>query len=415
VGPLLSARLVLDLQPCHGTLGLGRKVWARIPNDSALRADKENMMATGIAETETESRPEPQLPPEENPTGEISDHETPARETRPWKSNYWTEPKEQTSRLDEVVVYVVRVVIAAIALAAVSLAIGHLMDDSVTIRRSMRFQVVNEEGLSVPLAGSEVTIQSDSGSSTAISDREGVVHWEQLFDDSVEEVWATILGSDIDCTTYARIERAGPQTEVLITPGSTDTDCEQTGPTSALQAPPVVIKSSQGLQQGESFIEVALGGFASGGDFDIERDGIIVGRTSERTFVDAGPFEVGQVVRYRTRSVSAQPASEWSPTTEVVFSPPAALDVPTDLALLNNGLAPNGQPFVSLTWSVPEGVQAVEIERDGVLVSVDHDLAFRDTNEFVVGQSVSYRIRSKTGDQVSEWTLPLRVVVGEMT
>jgi len=87
--------------------------------------------------------------------------------------------------------------------------------------------------------------------------------------------------------------------------------------------------------------------------------------------------------------------------------------IPTNLRETNQGIDGSGRPFIALAWSKAPGIELVEIERNGVIVQVDDNLAYRDVPNpaVVTGQAVMYRIRAVSGDQRSAWSAPITAIV----
>jgi len=92
---------------------------------------------------------------------------------------------------------------------------------------------------------------------------------------------------------------------------------------------------------------------------------------------------------------------------------PGTVPAPTGLKETNQGIDASGRPFIGLGWSKSSGIPIIQVERDGVIVHADDNLAFRDVPTPAVnpGQVLIYRIRSMADDQVSRWSDPVTVVV----
>lgn len=110
-----------------------------------------------------------------------------------------------------------------------------------------------------------------------------------------------------------------------------------------------------------------------------------------------------------TPSTMVVPSTISSPVTAAPSTP----SVPTGLRETNQGIDASGRPFITLAWSKAAGVSIVQIERDGLIVRDDDNLAFRDVPNpaLTVGQQVTYRIRAVVDGQASQWSDPITVTV----
>lgn len=154
----------------------------------------------------------------------------------------------------------------------------------------------------------------------------------------------------------------------------------------------------------------------------------LLGRNAAEEPSAASSFATLPATTATPTSVEAEPTSTIAPTSTAGSLPDVAADVstkrdprsdlaiPTGLSESGQGIDPSGRPFISLRWQKPTGVPIVQIERDGLVIRDDDNLAFRDVPSpaLVPGQQVTYRVRSMGGDgRLSAWSERLIVVVGQ--
>jgi len=238
--------------------------------------------------------------------------------------------------------------------------------------------------------------------------------------------------------TQAPAPTTAPPTEPTPRPLPTSTSTPQptpipTTPPAPTQAPPTaepttppvttaVLPSPTGLRETNQGVDASGRPFIALGwskppevpTVQLERDGQIVQNDDNLAYRDVpNPIlTAGQTVTYRIRYLAGSVTSEWSAALTVIVAP-FDLPIPTGLRVTNQDVDNSGRPFIGLGWSKPSGIPMVQIERNGVTIQNDDNLAYRDVPDppLVVGETVTYRIRAVNGTATSPWSSPLTVTV----
>lgn len=103
-------------------------------------------------------------------------------------------------------------------------------------------------------------------------------------------------------------------------------------------------------------------------------------------------------------TTTAAPVTTVAPTTTA-----APLPVPTNLNQFSQGNR-NGRQFITINWTTPANIPTVQVQRDGQIIRDDDNDFYSDETQFNIGQTVTYRIRSVSGNQTSAWSAPLVTV-----